>query len=188
MNAENAGTIKRYLAEVSTTLGRLPEGTIAEVIDVLEEARGEGRSVFVFGNGGSAATSSHFASDLAKGTICPGKPRLKAFALTDNVPLLSAWANDSAYESIFAEQLANFVQAGDIAVAISSSGNSPNVLNGVKGAKTKGATTIGFVGFDGGKLKALVDIALIVPSHNMKQVEDIHLLIGHVIATCLRGS
>ena len=118
--------------------------------------------------------------------VCLGKPRVKAFALTDNVPLLSAWANDSDYENIFAEQLENFIEAGDIAIAISGSGNSANVLNGVKLARAKGVTTIGFIGFDGGTLKELVDIAVIVSCHNMEQVEDIHLLFGHVITTCLR--
>ncbi|MCK5124579.1 MAG: phosphoheptose isomerase, partial [Dehalococcoidia bacterium] len=92
----------------------------------------------------------------------------------------------TAYENIFAEQLENFIEVGDIAIGISGSGNSQNVLNGVKGAKAKGATTIGFIGFDGGKLKELVDIAIVVPNHNMEQVEDIHLLLEHVITTCLR--
>ena len=114
------------------------------------------------------------------------KARVKAFALTDNIALLSAWANDTAYENIFAEQLENILELGDIAIGISGSGNSPNVLNGVKTAKAKGATTIGFIGFDGGKLKELVDIYIIVPCHNMEQAEDIHLLLEHVITVCLR--
>jgi D-sedoheptulose 7-phosphate isomerase len=187
MNSKNSDTIiNNYLADISATLTRLPVGAIAQVIDMLEEARERGRSVFLFGNGGSAATASHFASDLAKGAICSGKPRLRAFALTDHVPLLSAWANDSAYEHIFAEQLENFIEAGDIAIGISGSGNSANVLNGVKAAKAKGATTIGFISFDGGRLKELVDIPVVVPIHNMEQAEDMHLLLGHVITTCLR--
>jgi len=180
-------TIKKYISEVSATLERLPIDKIAQVVDLLEEARLKRKRVSIFGNGGSAATASHFVADLSKGAICKAKPRLKAFALTDNVPLLTAWANDTSYESIFAEQLENTVEPGDIAIGISGSGNSQNVLNGVKVAKAKGATTIGFIGFDGGKLKELVDIAIIVPSHNMEQVEDIHLLLGHVITTCLRG-
>ena len=187
MNQKDIKLIEGYLSEVSATFGKLPVGGIAQVVELLEEARTRGKRVYIFGNGGSAATASHFASDLAKGAISKGKPRIKAFALTDNVPLLSAWANDAAYESIFAEQLENFIEPGDIAVGISGSGNSPNVLNGVKVARGKGATIIGFIGFDGGKLKDLADIALIVPSHNMEQVEDIHLLLEHVITTCLRA-
>ncbi len=186
MNRKNSKIINQYLTEISDTLGRLPVEAVAQVVDVLEEACAKGRYVFLFGNGGSAATASHFASDLAKGAICLGKPRVKAFALTDHVPLLSAWANDTSYENIFAEQLENFVEPGDIVIGISGSGNSANVLNGVRVAKAKGATTIGFIGIDGGKLKKLVDIAVVVPSHNMEQVEDSHLLFGHVITTCLR--
>lgn len=187
MAQENRRIIKTYLSQVSATLANLPVDTIAEVVALIETARESGKKIFTFGNGGSAATASHFASDLAKGAISRGKPRIKAFALTDNVPLLSAWANDTAYENIFAEQLENFIERGDIAIGISGSGNSQNVLNGVKVAKSKGATTIGFIGFDGGKLKGLVDIPLVVPNHNMEQVEDIHLLLEHVITSCLRA-
>lgn len=180
-------TIRKYISEVSATLEGLPIENIAQVVKLLEEARLKAKRVFIFGNGGSAATASHFAADLSKGTISQGKPRIKAFALTDNIPLLTAWANDTAYENVFAEQLENFIERGDVAIGISGSGNSPNVLNGIKVARTKGATTIGFIGFDGGKLKEFVDIAIIVPNHNMKQVEDTHLLLEHVITTCLTG-
>ena len=186
MAQENRQIIKTYLSEVGATLGELPVDITAQVIELIEMARAEGKRIFTFGNGGSAATASHFASDLSKGAISPGKPRIRAFALTDNLPLLSAWANDTAYENIFAEQLENLVEGGDIAIAISGSGNSQNVLNGVKVAKAKGASAIGFIGFDGGKLKSLVDLAVVVPSDNMEQVEDIHLLLGHIITTCLR--
>jgi len=188
MAQESRQIIQDYLSQVSATFANLPMDTIAEVVALIKTARENGMKVFTFGNGGSAATASHFASDLSKGAISKGKPRIKAFALTDNVPLLSAWANDTSYENIFAEQLENFIEPGDIAISISGSGNSPNVLNGVKIAKAKGATTIGFIGFDGGKLKDLVDIALVVPNHNMEQVEDVHLLLEHVITTCLRES
>jgi len=179
-------TIRRYISDINLALEGLPIDKIAEAIDLLEKARLEGNKVFIFGNGGSAATASHFASDLSKGAIREGKPRITAFALTDNIPLLTAWANDTSYENVFAEQLENCVDPGDIVIGISGSGNSPNVLKGVKVAKNKGATAVGFIGFDGGKLKSLVDIAIIVPSHNMEQVEDIHLLLEHIITTCLR--
>lgn len=187
MAEENRRRIEAYLSQVSVTLANLPLDTIAQVVDLIDAARESGRRIFTFGNGGSAATASHFASDLSKGAICKGKPRIRALALTDNIPLLSAWANDTAYENVFAEQLENFAERGDIAIAISGSGNSQNVLNGVKVARAKGATTIGFIGFDGGKLKELVDIPFIVPSRNMEQVEDIHLCLEHIITTCLRG-
>ncbi|MFC2009348.1 SIS domain-containing protein [Chloroflexota bacterium] len=186
MNETTIETIGKYISQVSATLEMIPIEKIAQVVDLLEEARLKGNTVYICGNGGSAATASHFASDLAKGAICRGKPRIKAFALTDNIPLLTAWANDTAYENIFAEQLENLVEPEDIIVGISGSGNSLNVLNGIKAAKARGATTVGFIGFDGGKLEDLVDIAVLVPSHNMEQVEDIHLLLEHVITTCLR--
>jgi D-sedoheptulose 7-phosphate isomerase len=186
MDHKARGTIKTYVSDVSTILGGLPVDSIVQVIGVLEEARREGKRVFLFGNGGSAATASHFAADLAKGAICEGKPRIQAFALTDNLPLLSAWANDTAYENVFAEQLENFIKSGDVAIGISGSGDSQNVLNGITTARAKGATTIGLIGFSGGRLKELVDFPIIVPSRNMEQVEDIHLLLAHIITTCLR--
>jgi D-sedoheptulose 7-phosphate isomerase len=179
--------IGKYLYEVRATLEILPEEKIAKVVDLLAQTRRESRRVFLFGNGGSAATASHFASDLSKGAMVPGKPPIKAAALTDNISLLTAWANDTAYGNIFSKQVENVVEPGDVVICISGSGNSSNVLKGIRAAKTKGAITVGFIGFDGGKLKELVDIAVIVPSNVMEQVEDIHLLIEHIITTCLRG-
>jgi D-sedoheptulose 7-phosphate isomerase len=170
-----------------TALASLPHAAISQVVAVLDEARIGEKTVFIFGNGGSAATASHFACDLAKGAICPDKPRFKVLSLTDNIPVFSAWANDSAYDRVFAEQLENFVGYGDVIIAISGSGNSRNVLDGVEVANAKGAITIGFTGFDGGKLKDLVDIPLVVPNYVMEQVEDIHLLLEHIITTCLRN-
>ena len=187
MNEKVAETIKKYISEVSTILERLPIENIVQAVELLEEARLKAKRVFIFGNGGSAATASHFAADLSKGAISKTKARIKAIALTDNAPLLTAWANDTVYENVFAEQLENFVEPGDVAIGISGSGNSPNVLNGIKAAKAKGATTIGFIDFDGGMLRELVDICIIVPNHNMEQVEDIHLLLEHIITTYLRG-
>ena len=184
----NSQTIIKYIDEVKTILATLQTTKISQVVSVLEEAREKGRGIYTFGNGGSAANASHFASDLAKGAICPGQNRLKAFSLNSNSSLISAWANDLGYENVFAEQLENFIEKDDIAIGISGSGNSLNVLNGIKIAKNIGAITIGFTGFNGGRLKELVDIDVIVPSHNMEQVEDIHLLLSHIIATCLRSS
>ncbi len=184
------GRVKEIIFESIQVKEELLKKNVSQIIQISEsviEALRKGGKLLIFGNGGSAATASHFASDLSKGAICEGKPRIKAFALTDNIALLSAWANDSAYENAFAEQLENFIEPEDIAIAISGSGNSANVLNAVKLAKSKGATTIGFTGFDGGKLKDLVDIAIVVPSHCMEQIEDIHLLLEHMITTCLRN-
>src|SRR2546423_6263084 len=126
------------------------------VLRLLEEAYHNGRRIFTMGNGGSAATASHFALDLTKNTIMPGAPRLKAISLTDHVPLITAWSNDIAYEHIFAEQLANLIESGDVVIGISTSGNSANVINALRLAKQAGAATIGLLGAKGGKIKEMV--------------------------------
>lgn len=178
--------ISEYIKEVSTTLANLPIEVIAEIVEIVDEARIKEKQVFFFGNGGSAATASHFACDFSKGAIINEKPRIKAICLCDSIPLMTAWANDTAYEHMFAEQLENLVKPGDVVIGISGSGNSPNVLNGIKTARAKGAKTVGIGGFDGGKLKDLVDIPLVVSNNCMEQVEDVHMLLDHVITTCLR--
>ena len=186
MSQKTPNTTKKYISKVSATLEGLPIDNLAQVVKLLEEARLKAKRVFIFGNRGSAATASPFATDLSKGSISKGKPKIKTFALTNNIPPLTAWANDTVYENIFAEQLEYLVEPRDMAIGISGSGNYPNVLNGIKMAKAKRATTFGFIGFDGGKLRKLVDIQIMVLSHSMEQVEDIHLLPEHVITTCLR--
>src|SRR5258706_4455400 len=127
------------------------------VFHLLEEAYHNGHRIFILGNGGSAATASHFALDLAKNTIVPGAPRLKAISLTDHVPLITAWSNDTAYEHVFAEQLANMIEAGDVALGISTSGNSPNVINALRLAKRVGAVTVGLLAARGGAITDMVD-------------------------------
>ena len=181
-----ADIISSYLKDMAAVLERMPVADIERVVNTIADARHHGKKVFFFGNGGSAATASHFVCDVSKSTIRNDRPRIKAFCLTDNLPLLSAWANDTAYENVFAEQLENLIEAGDVAVAISGSGNSSNVLKGVAVARGKGATTIGLTAFEGGKLRGLVDIPLVVPVHNMEQAEDVHLILDHIIAVCLR--
>ncbi len=178
--------IREYMEQVRATLLELPVDKIECMVDILQKARVVGKRVYIFGNGGSAATASHFASDLNKGAIRPGQPRFKAIALTDNVPLVSAWANDSAYEDIFAQQLENHVEPGDVVIGISGSGKSMNVINALKLANSKKATTLALTGFDGGNVKDIAQFCLTVPSNSMEQVEDIHLLLEHVITTCLR--
>ncbi len=138
--------------------------------------------MYTFGNGGSASLASHFACDLGKGTAyCNGGKRFRALALTDNLPTLTAWANDSSYEDVFSEQLRNFVQPQDVAFAISGSGNSKNVLNALEVAREAGATTLGISGFQGGQMKSLCDICVVVPSNNMQIIEDMHLAMAHSI-------
>ncbi len=178
--------ITQYIEQVRTTLPKLPVDKIERLIMILHQARAEGRRVFIFGNGGSAATASHFASDLNKAAICPGQPMFKAFALNDNIPLITAWANDSRYEDIFAQQLENHVEAGNIVIGLSGSGNSANIVNALELANSKKAVTLALTGFDGGRVKDIAHLCLVVPSSSMTQVEDIHLLLEHIITTCLR--
>lgn len=179
--------IREYLASVSATLGRLPRERIQAALDALLRAYRDERTVFTFGNGGSAATASHFACDLCKGTIPPGnRPRLRAVGLTDSVPLLTAWGNDADYSAVFAEQLRSLGRPGDVALAISGSGNSPNVLRGVEEARALGMATIGMSGFRGGTLASLVDVPLVVDNHDMLQIEDAHLVLCHAMTTWLR--
>ena len=175
-----------YLTQVRVMLDRMPVSAIEVVIDALLDAHARGSRVFILGNGGSAATASHFACDLGKGTILPGQPRFRVLALTDNVPLLTAWANDADYQDAFVEQLANLVQSQDVVIGISASGNSPNVLKALEYARQVGAVAIGFTGFAGGKLKQLADVCIIVPSDHMGQIEDGHLILEHLICTTIR--
>jgi D-sedoheptulose 7-phosphate isomerase len=176
-----------YFAQLNTVLRDLPYGVVDQITTVLQRAYEENRAVFLFGNGGSAALASHAACDLGKGTVVAGKPRFRVLALTDNIPVITAWANDSSYEDIFAEQLSGFVQEGDIVLAISGSGNSGNVLKGLSAARGAGAYTIGLTGFQGGKMKELCDLCLVVPSDNMQFIEDMHLCISHSIFTAFRS-
>lgn len=179
--------IRHYVEEVSITLAKLPIEEIERVVKILQDARVNKRMVFIFGNGGSAATASHFTCDLNKGTITEKQPRFRALALTDNLSLISAWANDTSYSDIFSQQLENYLEPEDVVIGISVSGNSMNVVNALELAKSRGATTLAFTGFDGGKVKDTAHLCLAVPNNSMEQVEDIHALLEHVITTCLRA-
>ena len=180
--------MNRYFSDMRELLTKLPVLEIEKVIKVIAKARDDNHRIYIFGNGGSSATASHMVCDFAKGSIRPGKNRVKVFSLTDNTPLVTSLANDSAYENIFAEQLENYIEAGDVAIAISGSGNSKNILKGIAVAKAKGAITIGLTAFNGGQLKGLVDIAVLVPVNNMEQAEDTHMILDHIITVCLRSA
>lgn len=184
--ARELTTASGYFKSVADVLARLPLQSITQVMEALWQAYREGRAVFVFGNGGSAALASHLACDLGKGTVADSKPRFRVLSLTDNIPLLTAWANDAAYEDIFAEQLLNFIQPRDVALAISGSGNSPNVLKGLRAARQSGAQTLGLSGYQGGKMKELCDLCVVIPSDNMQHIEEFHLSTMHFIFTVLR--
>lgn len=178
----------QYVTDVQALMHELPLAAVPPVVQALLDARRQGRHVFVCGNGGSAATASHFVNDLNKGTNVAGKRRFRAVGLVDNTPLLMAWSNDTTYEQALAEQVINFVEPGDVLVAISGSGNSPNVLRAVEVARAHGAVTVGMTGFSGGQLKALVDLSLHVPSQCMEQVEDAHMILCHTLTVTLRSA
>ena len=178
--------ISQYFSELEQMVQAISLTDLQQVLSLLEEAYYNGHRIFIMGNGGSAATASHFALDLAKNTIMPNVPRLKAISLTDHVPLITAWSNDTAYEHIFAEQLANLVEPGDVAIGISASGNSPNVINALQLAKRSRAYTIGLLGAKGGKIKDMVDAYVLAPGQNIEQEEDAHMILAHVITRHMR--
>jgi D-sedoheptulose 7-phosphate isomerase len=178
--------IHRYIEDLEQTLMCLPEDRIEQVVQILHEARLNNKQVFIMGNGGSASTASHFVCDLGKNTRIKGMPNFRVMGLTDNMALFSALANDEGYENVFSQQLASFVCPGDAVIGISASGNSPNVLNAIRLANQMEAITIGFTGFDGGRLSSMVDIPLHVDSFVIEHVEDIHLMLEHLICKALR--
>lgn len=178
--------VGRYIQQLQATLGGLPVDQIDRVIDILYDARLTGRQVFIMGNGGSASTASHFVCDLAKNTRREGWPHFRVIGLTDNMAHFSALANDDGYENVFSHQLENLVREGDIVIGISTSGNSANVVNALDLAERSGAVTIGFTGFDGGRVGEMVDVNVHVPSSIIEQVEDIHLALEHMVVTVLR--
>lgn len=178
--------ISNYITELQNTMDRLPRDLIARVIETLHDARMSGRQVFIMGNGGSASTATHFVCDLAKNTRRNGLPHFRVIGLTDNMAIFSAYANDEGYDQVFAQQMANLIDPNDIVIGISASGNSPNVLNGMEEAKKHHATTIAFTGFTGGKLGPMADINIHVDSHIIEHVEDIHLMLEHMIVKTLK--
>ncbi len=176
--------ISTYLVGLRATLDRLPHDDVHAFTRSLHNAYDRGTQVFVIGNGGSAATASHMACDLCKtvlGKAPGGKKRFRVIALTDNVPLLTAWGNDVGYETVFAEQLRNFAQAGDLLVVITGSGNSPNIVEAVHAARALGLRTVGLLGFNGGDVRRLLDQTIIIESDNYGYIEDAHMILTHLV-------
>ena len=178
------------LMERPLTTATVLEGHINDVRTVLSaipiDAIDNGAHVYVVGNGGSATNATHFACDLSKATIVDGRARLRVTSLTDNIALLTAWANDTSYDRVFSEQLTNLLDPGDVVIAISASGNSPNVVSAVLAARLMRASTIALVGFAGGRLLEAVDAAIHVPSNDYGVVEDCHSVIEHAITVSTR--
>lgn len=172
--------LRRVLAQIDTTV-------VDAITDVLLRARNNGRTVFIIGNGGSAATAAHMATDLCKVTAVDGRPGVRAVSLSDNVSLLTAWSNDVAYEQSFAGPLGAYMESGDVLVGISASGRSPNVLAAVRLANGLDAVTVGLTGFGGGELADLAQIALVIDAHDYGLVEDAHLAVNHALTAAVRA-
>jgi len=178
--------IERYWRELADVTRSMPYGAVARAAEALLGCYRACGTIFAIGNGGSAATASHFACDLAKNVRADGLPAFRVVPLTDNMPLMTAWANDTSYARVFAEQLAALVRPGDVLVAISCSGNSPNVLLAAEHARSLGCRVVALAGRTGGKLARLADVTIRVPSDSIEQVEDAHMAIAHSLCVVLR--
>jgi D-sedoheptulose 7-phosphate isomerase len=155
---------------------------VGQVVEILKRARAEERQIFVCGNGGSASTASHFACDMVKGASFGRQSRFRIMALTDSLPTLTAYSNDVGYECVFVEQLKNFARPGDVVMAISGSGNSPNVLRAIEYGNSLGCRTIALTGRDGGKLAPLAEVNVLARTQHMGRIEDLHMIVAHMIA------
>lgn len=173
--------VRDYLGRVNEVISQVDPAQVERLSNIIERAYVDGRFVFIIGNGGSGANASHLCEDLAKCTLrdFENQRRLKVLSLTDNVAWIMAVANDINYESVFLEQLRNLASPGDVLLAISGSGNSPNILQAVEWANAHGLTTVGITGFGGGKLKSLGHQNLHVPIDDMGIVESVHLTVFH---------
>lgn len=179
-------TLRDYWDEVADVAAAIDLTDLERAAVMLLTCQARGRVVFVIGNGGSAATASHFACDLSKGTRRDGPPTFHVVSLTDNVPLLTAWANDSGYDRVFSEQLTALARPGDLLVAISASGNSPNVVAAVDAARSCGMSVVSLSGRSGGRLAQNVDVLVNVPSDTIEVVEDAHLIVAHSLCVAVR--
>ena len=182
-----------YIDRLQRELGRVATDDVRRLADAIYDAYRDGKNVFLIGNGGSACTASHLAEDLGKNCLMPAdyhndaKPRLKVLSLTDNVGWLTALGNDLGYDQVFVQQLKHYANPGDLLVAISGSGNSPNILVAVEWANHRGLVTFGLTGFDGGKLKTLQQQGILVPVDDIGIVEGIHACLGHWVVDDLHA-
>lgn len=183
---DHAKMINQYFTAMKAVINDFPMDSLLKFVNVLETARDEENTIFICGNGGSWATAAHMVCDFGKNTRMPGVERMKVIGLGDNIPSLTAYANDEGYDRIFAEPLVSLMSSDDVLIAISGSGNSPNVLRAVETAKELGGVTLGLTGFKGGELKEKVDHCLVIPSDSMEMIEDFHMIVDHIITICLR--
>ena len=175
-----------YASDTAAKLMRTDFGKLAEIGELLLKVKAEGRTVFLIGNGGSAATASHVTNDLVKGCRVGETPGFRAFCLSDSNALVTCLANDFSYEEIYTILLRTYAKRGDVVLAFSGSGNSPNIVHALKTASKMGLTTVGFGGRDGGQMKPLCDHILIAPTDSMEMLEDMHLIYFHDLVCAMR--
>jgi D-sedoheptulose 7-phosphate isomerase len=188
-NAPLSDFVHEYINEVKAALDNLDIDSVNHALVMILKAYEKGSRVFILGNGGSASTASHMACDLGKGTLSRfydnKEKRLRVMSLSDNIALLTAYANDLSFDHAFVQQLINLIEKDDLVIVLSGSGNSKNLIKAIKHSKEHGAKTIGILGFtNGGKLAQLVDCSIIVQSNHYGPVEDVHLVLNHVLASC----
>jgi D-sedoheptulose 7-phosphate isomerase len=172
--------VDNYLSRLGETLVQLPREPVQKTIDILREARKNRKMIFLFGNGGSASNTSHIVNDLIKNCRMAGAPDFRILSLNENTATMTAYGNDYGYDTIFEGQLRSYASPGDVVIAMSTSGNSPNVIKALQAAKEMGLTTIGFTGRMGGKMKDMVDVCVHAPSNWTGIIEDVAIILGHI--------
>lgn len=180
------GFARDYFSRLQETLRKLDLSTLSAIVSVLKEKHEQGKQIFIAGNGGSSATAAHMVCDLNKtvlGESANGMQRFRAICLSDNIPWLTAIGNDIDYDAIFSEPLKNLATGDDLLIVISGSGNSLNILEAIRTAHEMGLTTMGFLGYDGGKAKDLLDYCIVVPSNDYGLIEDVHMIFDHLITS-----
>ncbi len=172
--------VDNYLTRLGETLVQLPREPVQKTIDILREARRNKKMIFLFGNGGSASNTSHIVNDLIKNCRMNSEPDFRILSLNENTATMTAYGNDYGYETVFEGQLRSYANPGDVVIAMSTSGNSPNVIKALEAAKEMGLTTIGFTGRMGGKMKDMVDVCVHAPSNWTGIIEDVAIILGHI--------
>ena len=179
---------RQYLNGLNGLLDGFDTEAFDRIVNSILDAYSDETAIFIMGNGGSASTASHFACDINKGCCLDLDKKFKVICLNDNIPTLLAYANDLDYASVFVEQLKNFFHSGDVVIGISGSGNSENVIRAIRYANENGGKTVGLTGYSGGKLGQLVDIAYVAASDDMQKIEDVHMIIVHMIMQAVHGA
>ncbi len=172
--------VDNYLSRLGEALVQLPREPVQKTIDILREARKNKKMIFLFGNGGSASNTSHIVNDLIKNCRMSSEPDFRILSLNENTATMTAYGNDYGYDTVFEGQLRSYANQGDVVIAMSTSGNSPNVIKALEAAKEMGLTTIGFTGRMGGKMKDMVDVCVHAPSNWTGIIEDVTIILGHI--------